>query len=66
MVVLEYPHHLIVILVLKLFEDGFNAAIILNICLFVPYGFLPVFIFKNIHKALVEWRYTWSSIFRLV
>ena len=34
----------------KLFEDGFNAAIILNICLFVPYGFLPVFIFKNIHK----------------
>ena len=34
----------------KLFEDGFNAATILNICLFVPYGFLPVFIFKNIHK----------------
>lgn len=34
----------------KLFEDGFNAATILNICLFIPYGFLPVFIFKNIHK----------------
>ena len=34
----------------KLFEDGFNAATILNICLFVPYGFLPVFIFKNIYK----------------
>ena len=50
MVVLEYPHHLIVILVFKLFEDGFNAATILNICLFIPYGFLPVFIFKNIHK----------------
>ena len=32
------------------FEDGFNAATILNICLFVPYGFLPVFIFKNIYK----------------
>ena len=36
--------------ILNWFEDGFNSAIILNICLFVPYGFLPVFIFKNIHK----------------
>ena len=34
----------------KLFEDGFNAATILNICLFIPYGFLPVFIFDKIHK----------------
>lgn len=46
----------------KLFEDGFNAATILNICLFVPYGFLPVFILKY-PQALVKWRYTWSSIF---
>lgn len=34
----------------ELFEDGFNAATILNICLFIPYGFLPVFIFDKIHK----------------
>ncbi|MDD3242687.1 MAG: VanZ family protein [Eubacteriales bacterium] len=34
----------------KLFEDGFNAATILNICLFIPYGFLPVFIFKKLRK----------------
>lgn len=34
----------------KLFEDGFNAATILNILLFIPFGFLPIFIFKNIHK----------------
>ena len=40
----------------KLFEDGFNAATILNICLFVPYGFLSVFIFKNIH------RYWWNGV----
>lgn len=34
----------------KLFEDGFNVATILNILLFIPFGFLPIFIFKNIHK----------------
>lgn len=30
-----------------LFEDGFNTATILNICLFIPYGFLPVFILRT-------------------
>ena len=34
----------------KLFEEGFNVATILNILLFIPFGFLPIFIFKNIHK----------------
>lgn len=40
-----------------IFEDGFNAATILNICLFIPYGLLPVFIFNNINK---HW---WNGIF---
>lgn len=35
---------------LKIFEEGINAATILNIFLFVPYGFFSVFAFKNFHK----------------
>lgn len=34
----------------RLFEEGFNAATLLNIGLFIPYVFLPVFIFKKISK----------------
>lgn len=34
----------------RLFEEGINAATMLNIALFIPYGFLPVFIFRKIHK----------------
>lgn len=34
----------------KLFEEGLNVATLLNICLFIPYGFLSVLTFKNIAK----------------
>lgn len=40
----------------KLFEEGLNGATLLNICLFVPFGFLSVFTFRKLD------RYWWFGI----
>ena len=34
----------------KLFEEGLNPATLLNICLFVPFGFLSVLTFRDLDK----------------
>lgn len=49
----------------KLFEDGFNAAIILNICLFVPYGFCQ-YLFLRISTSIGGMALYLEQYFRLV
>ena len=38
---------------LKVFEDGVTPATVLNIILFIPYGFLSTILFKNIRTKMV-------------
>jgi glycopeptide antibiotics resistance protein len=35
----------------KLFEEGLDAATFLNLCLFIPFGFLSMLTFKNLDKC---------------
>ena len=48
----------------KLFEDGFNAATILNICLFVSYGFLQ-YLFLRISTSIGGMALYLEQYFRL-